>query len=208
MPCFPLIQDCDLGKQFLPGYPRQAHNITVESLHTPEASILQHVMQATQDPISVLFDKVSGTWYQFLGFPDRFSKSCSFYSLTFSNRWKQWKQKCHDDSETHNWLTANTKLCPKCSKPVEKNGGCNLVVCRCGQVPAKVEYSPVCAEIRIPHSFWISSAFQLHSLCVSRISHSDESAHEKRVFPDWSAYAYSYKGFPCLIGNVGEALHE
>ena len=49
-------------------------------------------------------------------------------------RWRQWKQKCHDDSETHNWMTANTKLCPKCSKPVEKNGGCNLVVCRCGQV--------------------------------------------------------------------------
>ena len=42
--------------------------------------------------------------------------------------------KCQDDSETKNWLTANTKPCPKCGKPVEKNGGCNLVVCMCGQV--------------------------------------------------------------------------
>lgn len=48
-------------------------------------------------------------------------------------RWRQWQKKCEDDSETCNWLTANTKPCPKCSNPVEKNGGCNLVVCRCGQ---------------------------------------------------------------------------
>lgn len=47
--------------------------------------------------------------------------------------WKAWRQKCEDDSETKNWLSANTKPCPKCDKPVEKNGGCNLVVCSCGQ---------------------------------------------------------------------------
>ncbi|CAD7702037.1 unnamed protein product [Ostreobium quekettii] len=44
-----------------------------------------------------------------------------------------WKQKSQDDSETKNWLCAHTKPCPKCKNPVEKNGGCNLVVCRCGQ---------------------------------------------------------------------------
>lgn len=52
----------------------------------------------------------------------------------FIFRWERWKQKCQDDSETTNWLTANTKPCPKCHKMVEKNGGCNLVYCRCGQV--------------------------------------------------------------------------
>jgi hypothetical protein len=46
-----------------------------------------------------------------------------------------WRQKIQDDSETNNWLAANTKPCPKCGKPVEKNGGCNLVVCKCRQVP-------------------------------------------------------------------------
>jgi hypothetical protein len=28
------------------------------------------------------------------------------------------------------YLQANTKPCPKCSVPVEKDGGCNLVMCR------------------------------------------------------------------------------
>ncbi|XP_038679017.1 probable E3 ubiquitin-protein ligase ARI1 isoform X2 [Tripterygium wilfordii] len=42
-------------------------------------------------------------------------------------------EKCRDESETVNWMTVHTKPCPKCHKPVEKNGGCNLVSCICGQ---------------------------------------------------------------------------
>lgn len=47
--------------------------------------------------------------------------------------WKLWGKKCVDDSETANWVTVNTKHCPKCFKPVNKDGGCNLVQCICGQ---------------------------------------------------------------------------
>lgn len=47
--------------------------------------------------------------------------------------WGMWDEKINGDSETKNWFTANTKHCPKCTKPVEKNGGCNLVTCKCGQ---------------------------------------------------------------------------
>ncbi|GBG68619.1 hypothetical protein CBR_g3160 [Chara braunii] len=47
--------------------------------------------------------------------------------------WALWERKCKDESETLNWMHANTKTCPKCQKPVEKNGGCNLVTCVCGQ---------------------------------------------------------------------------
>ncbi|XP_068313601.1 probable E3 ubiquitin-protein ligase ARI2 [Pyrus communis] len=47
--------------------------------------------------------------------------------------WKLWCQKCQDESETVNYIAVNTKPCPKCGKLVEKNGGCNLVSCLCGQ---------------------------------------------------------------------------
>ncbi|PKI58813.1 hypothetical protein CRG98_020803 [Punica granatum] len=47
--------------------------------------------------------------------------------------WDLWTKKCRDESETVNWITVHTKPCPKCHKPVEKNGGCNLVSCICGQ---------------------------------------------------------------------------
>ncbi|OLY80095.1 E3 ubiquitin-protein ligase dbl4 [Smittium mucronatum] len=41
-----------------------------------------------------------------------------------------WLQKCRDDSETLNWLSSNTKDCPTCKYPIEKNGGCNHITCR------------------------------------------------------------------------------
>ncbi|UYV77055.1 ARIH1, partial [Cordylochernes scorpioides] len=41
---------------------------------------------------------------------------------------RKWKKKC-DDSETYNWLKINTKECPKCFSVIEKNGGCNHMIC-------------------------------------------------------------------------------
>ena len=43
---------------------------------------------------------------------------------------RKWAKKCADDSETVNWINANTKECPKCNNPIEKNGGCNHMQCR------------------------------------------------------------------------------
>lgn len=66
---------------------------------------------------------------------ERFCFHCGLepHSPCTCEMWHAWKHKCADDSETNNWISANTKPCPKCSKPVEKNQGCNLVVCMCGQ---------------------------------------------------------------------------
>ncbi|KAI0148603.1 IBR domain-containing protein [Xylariaceae sp. FL1272] len=43
---------------------------------------------------------------------------------------RKWLKKCADDSETANWISANTKECPKCNSTIEKNGGCNHMTCR------------------------------------------------------------------------------
>jgi len=42
----------------------------------------------------------------------------------------KWLEKCKDDSETYNWLQANTRTCPECKTAIEKNGGCNHMVCK------------------------------------------------------------------------------
>ena len=41
-----------------------------------------------------------------------------------------WLKKCADDSETANWIAANTKECVKCKSTIEKNGGCNHMTCK------------------------------------------------------------------------------
>jgi len=43
---------------------------------------------------------------------------------------KMWLKKCADDSETANWISCNTKECPKCHATIEKNGGCNHMQCK------------------------------------------------------------------------------
>jgi len=40
-----------------------------------------------------------------------------------------WQEKCRNESETANWILANTKQCPKCAARIEKNQGCNHMTC-------------------------------------------------------------------------------
>eukprot|EP01108_Squamamoeba_japonica_P000290 TRINITY_DN1057_c0_g1_i3.p1 TRINITY_DN1057_c0_g1~~TRINITY_DN1057_c0_g1_i3.p1 ORF type:complete len:411 (+),score=190.25 TRINITY_DN1057_c0_g1_i3:270-1502(+) len=42
---------------------------------------------------------------------------------------EKWMQKASDESENITWLAANTKKCPKCRSPIEKNGGCMHMTC-------------------------------------------------------------------------------
>merc|ERR1719401_2205391 len=42
----------------------------------------------------------------------------------------KWEEKNRDDGECHTWLRLNTKMCPKCQNPIEKNGGCMHMTCR------------------------------------------------------------------------------
>jgi len=41
----------------------------------------------------------------------------------------RWNEKCRNESETANWILANTKSCPKCVSRIEKNQGCNHMTC-------------------------------------------------------------------------------
>ncbi|KAF8049614.1 hypothetical protein N665_2169s0004 [Sinapis alba] len=58
---------------------------------------------------------------------------CESHSPCSCLMWKLWSKKCEDESETLNWITVHTRMCPKCSKPVHRSDGCNLMTCICGQ---------------------------------------------------------------------------
>lgn len=58
--------------------------------------------------------------------------------------WELWSKKWKDESLTMNWMKAYTKNCPSCHKPVEKNGGCNIVICLCG-----MPFCWVCLQVNV-----------------------------------------------------------
>jgi len=45
---------------------------------------------------------------------------------------KKWKLKMDNESESMNWIIANSKECPKCKNYIERNTGCNCMTCKCG----------------------------------------------------------------------------
>lgn len=57
----------------------------------------------------------------------------------------EWMEKCEGEGESIKYITANTKNCPKCHSAVEKNGGCNLMSCRCGTFFCWVRYGLRCS---------------------------------------------------------------
>uniref|UniRef100_A0A183BVU2 NADH dehydrogenase [ubiquinone] 1 beta subcomplex subunit 6 n=1 Tax=Globodera pallida TaxID=36090 RepID=A0A183BVU2_GLOPA len=70
---------------------------------------------------------------------------------------KTWLKKCSDDSETSNWLNANTKDCPQCQVTIEKDGGCNHMTCK--NLACKFEFCWMCLGPWAPHvsgSGWYS----------------------------------------------------
>ncbi|XP_031718153.1 E3 ubiquitin-protein ligase arih1 isoform X1 [Anarhichas minor] len=93
---------------------------------------------------------------------------------------RKWIKKCDDDSETSNWIAANTKECPKCHVTIEKDGGCNHMVCR--NQNCKAEFCWVCLGPWEPHgSAWYNcnryneddakaarDAQEFHAVCAQR----------------------------------------
>ncbi|KAL6207383.1 hypothetical protein ACLB2K_018341 [Fragaria x ananassa] len=54
---------------------------------------------------------------------------------------KKWLLKNEDDSQNGKWIMVNTKPCPKCNRSIEKNLGCNHMICRS---PCRYEFCWYC----------------------------------------------------------------
>ena len=64
----------------------------------------------------------------------------SYHAPNSCDTIRKWYIKCHDDSETRNYLLVHTQDCPACKVCIEKNGGCSHMTCnRC-----KHEFCWVC----------------------------------------------------------------
>jgi len=59
----------------------------------------------------------------------------------------RWHEKCRNESETANWILANTKACRRCGSRIEKNQGCNHMTCQ----QCKHEFCWICMGDWVDH---------------------------------------------------------
>ncbi|GAK64662.1 RING finger protein [Moesziomyces antarcticus] len=100
---------------------------------------------------------------------------------------KLWLKKCEDDSETANWISANTKECPKCNSTIEKNGGCNHMTCR----KCKYEWCWICAGPWSEHgnSWYNCNRFDEKSGAEARDSQAKSRAQLERYLHYFNRFA-------------------
>eukprot|EP01155_Anaeramoeba_flamelloides_P023983 Anaeramoba_flamelloidesa808762_74.p1 GENE.a808762_74~~a808762_74.p1 ORF type:complete len:507 (-),score=110.01 a808762_74:95-1615(-) len=91
------------------------------------------------------------------------------HSPTSCEQYKEWKKKIEGDSETQNWLTANTRECPKCSKHIEKNGGCNHMTCKKETQGCGYEFCWVCL-----------GPWSIHGTEYYKCNHYDPKKHDNQ----------------------------
>ncbi|KAK3985641.1 E3 ubiquitin-protein ligase dbl4 [Cladorrhinum sp. PSN332] len=100
---------------------------------------------------------------------------------------KKWLKKCADDSETANWISANTKECPRCNSTIEKNGGCNHMTCR----KCKHEFCWMCMGLWSEHgtSWYNCNRFEEKSGTEARDAQAKSRVSLERYLHYYNRYA-------------------
>jgi len=100
---------------------------------------------------------------------------------------KKWLKKCEDDSETANWISANTKECPKCHSTIEKNGGCNHMTCR----KCRHEFCWMCMGVWSEHgtSWYNCNRFEERSGSEARDAQAKSRQSLERYLHYYNRYA-------------------
>lgn len=81
-----------------------------------------------------------------------FCRSCQepWHADSTCEQYKQWKiENGEADTRYEEWARRNTKNCPGCMKPIQKNGGCNHMTC--GQ--CEYEFCWICLEDYDAHEY-------------------------------------------------------
>ena len=110
----------------------------VKSYGLPKQPIRQKATQPIFNPEKLKID------CQFCNIDLCFNCSKPWHDPVTCEYLAKWEKKCTDDSETLKWLAINTKPCPKCHVNIEKNSGCNHMVC--SQPECKYSFCWMCME--------------------------------------------------------------
>jgi len=99
-----------------------------------------------------------------------------------------WNEKCRNESETANWILANTKSCPKCASRIEKNQGCNHIVCQ----KCKHGFCWICLQPWSTHGAGTGGYYKCNKYDPNNTEDQSDAAKAKR---ELDRYLHYYKRF-------------
>ncbi|KAJ8605138.1 hypothetical protein CTAYLR_000469 [Chrysophaeum taylorii] len=102
---------------------------------------------------------------------------------------QQWAEKCQNESETANWILANTKRCPKCQTRIEKNQGCNHMSCS----QCKHEFCWMCMGDWSEHGASTGGYYKCNKF--DPLKATDEESDSARAKRELDRYLHYYKRY-------------
>ncbi|XP_066337565.1 probable E3 ubiquitin-protein ligase ARI8 isoform X2 [Miscanthus floridulus] len=113
---------------------------------------------------------------------------------------RAWLAKNASDSETANWVVANTKRCPKCRRPIEKNHGCNHMTC---SAPCRHQFCWLCFDPWDNHRGCTRYDYRQRQQ-VEAAAADEEEARRRQAKASLDRYLYHYERW---AGN-GKSLQK
>jgi ariadne-1 len=106
---------------------------------------------------------------------------------------ESWQAKAADESENIKWLIANTKRCPQCRSPIEKNGGCMHMTCRKTAGGCGHEFCWLCRGPWTEHGSATGGFYSCNKYDQSTAKNDDMKAAEAKS--DLEHYMFYYHRF-------------
>lgn len=105
---------------------------------------------------------------------------------------EKWLRKANDESENVKWMIANTKKCPKCRSPIEKNGGCMHMTCN---IPScRHEFCWLCRGPWSEHGSATGGYYQCNKYDASEAKKEDQKAVDvKTELETYMFYFHRYE---------------
>jgi ariadne-1 len=114
---------------------------------------------------------------------------------------EKWKQKSKDESENVNWLIANTKKCPNCRAPIEKNGGCMHMMCSKNFGGCGFEFCWLCRGNWAEHGTHTGGYYSCNKYDASEAKKKDRSAIDVKT--ELELYMFYYHRYESHM-NAGK----
>jgi ariadne-1 len=103
---------------------------------------------------------------------------------------ERWNEKCRNESETANWILANTKSCPKCASRIEKNQGCNHITCQ----KCRHEFCWICSGDWASHGANTGGYYRCNKYDPNN-SNSNDTSDAAKAKRELDRYLHYYKRF-------------